>query len=108
MRSRFSRLSLNSLRPRDATTFAYLPGAAVPVPFRAGSSGVIDIQYLEHLLATRPGSGAADGLDSSEYALQLVRFPFRQVFGAPEDTPVTYVFQPTLSYQALLASFGGA
>src|SRR5262249_38722418 len=68
-----------TLQPRDATTFDYLSGPAVTVPFRRGSPGVIDIQQMQKLLSTRTGSGAADGLDSSEYALQLVRFPFRQV-----------------------------
>ena len=92
-----------TLPPRDATTFDYLPGPPVTVPFRAGSTGVVDIQQLEKLLAGRAGSGAADGLDSSEYALQLVRFPFRQVWGDPQAPPVHTVFQPTVSYQTLVA-----
>jgi hypothetical protein len=91
-----------TLRPRDATTFDYLPGAPVDVPFRAGATGVVDIQQLERRLKERAGSGAADGLDSSEYALQLVRFPFRQVFGDPAPTPVRLVFRPTVSYQAMV------
>lgn len=91
-----------TLRPRDATTFDYLPGPPVDVPFRAGAAGVVDIQELERRLAGRVGSGAADGLDSSEYALQLVRFPFRQVFGDPEPTVVSYVFRPTVSYEAMV------
>jgi hypothetical protein len=92
-----------TLRPRNATTFEYLPGSPIDVPFRSGgASGVVDIQRLERRLKTRVGSGAADGLDSSEYALQLVRFPFRQVFGDPADTPVTLVFQATISYQVIV------
>jgi len=91
-----------TLRPRDATTFEYLPGAPIDVPFRAGASGVVDIQRLERRLKDRVGSGAADGLDSSEYALQLVRFPFRQVFGDPDPTSVQVVFKPTVSYQAMV------
>jgi hypothetical protein len=92
-----------TLRPRNATTFEYLPGPPIDVPFRSGgASGVVDIQRLERRLKTRVGSGAADGLDSSEYALQLVRFPFRQVFGDTSDTQVTLVFQPTISYQVIV------
>jgi hypothetical protein len=92
-----------TLKPRNATTFEYLPGSPIDVPFRSGgASGVVDIQRLERLLKPRVGSGAADGLDSSEYALQLVRFPFRQVFGDTSDTPVTVVFQPTISYQVIV------
>jgi hypothetical protein len=92
-----------TLRPRNATTFEYLPGPPIDVPFRSGGApGVVDIQQLERRLKTRLGSGAADGLDSSEYALQLVRLPFRQVFGDPSETPVTVVFQPTVSYQVMV------
>jgi hypothetical protein len=92
-----------TLRPRNATTFDYLPGSPITVPFRVGSTGVVDIQRLERALKPRVGSGAADGLDSSEYALQLVRFPFRQVFGDPVATPVTHVFRPTVSYETMVS-----
>lgn len=100
-----------TLRPRNATTFANLPGGPITVPFRAGAPGVVDIQQLERKLATRVGSGAADGLDSSEYALQLVRFPFRQVFGEPAEVPVTLVFTPTVAYRVMVSQVfrtGGA
>lgn len=98
-----------SLQPRNATTFADLPGAPITVQFRAGASGVVDIQALERALAPRVGSGAADGLDSAEYALQLVRFPFRQNWGDQAGTTITLVFKPTLSYATLVADhFGGA
>jgi hypothetical protein len=91
-----------TLQPRNATTFENLPGDPIDVPFRAGSTGVIDIQHLERLLTDRVGSGAADGLDSAEYALQLVRLPFRQVFGDPAEPPVTLVFTPTISYRVMV------
>lgn len=91
-----------TLQPRNATTFETLPGPPIPVPFRTGSTGVVDIQRLERALKTRVGSGAADGLDSAEYALQLVRLPFRQVFGEPAEPPVTLVFTPTVSYHVLV------
>lgn len=90
-----------TLRPRSVTTSEYLGGNPIPVPFRSGANGVIDIQALERRLAARTGSGAGDGLDSAEYALHLVRFPFRQVFGEPESTPVMDVFRPTVMYAAL-------
>jgi hypothetical protein len=92
-----------TLRPRNATSFEYLPGGPVTVPFRAGSTGVVDIQQLERSLRGRVGSGAEDGLDSSEYALQLVRFPFRQVFGEVTDVAMTVVFRPTVSYQTMVS-----
>jgi hypothetical protein len=92
----------STLRPRNATNFTYLPGAPVDVPFRAGASGVVDIKRVERALKTRAGSGAADGLDSSEYALQLVRLPFRQVWGDPEEPTVETVFRPTVAYQVMV------
>jgi hypothetical protein len=98
-----------TLRPRNATTFEYLSGVPpIDVPFRAGASGVVDIQALERALAKLPGTGAGDGLDSAEYALQLVRFPFRQVWGDPEAPPIGKVFRATVSYEVLADSmFGG-
>jgi hypothetical protein len=98
-----------TLRPRNATTFAYLGGAPIDVPFRAGASGVVDIQALERLLAKLPPTGAGDGLDSSEYALQLVRFPYRQVWGDAKSHPVPTVFRATVSYDLLASTmFKGA
>ena len=94
-----------TLRPRNATTIEYLGGADIDVPFRAGASGVEDIQQLERRLKARPGTGAGDGLSSAEYALQLVRFPFRQVFGDTSVTPVPTVFRPTVSYETMVRLF---
>jgi hypothetical protein len=90
------------LKPRNATIFEYLPGAPIDVPFRVGTPGVVDIQRLERRLKPRVGSGAADALDSSEYALQLVQFPFRQVFGDPSLTQVKLVFKPTVAYKVMI------
>ena len=87
----------------------------VDVPFRAGSPGVVDLPALVksfvdkndllHLLDND------DKVDSAELALQMIRFPYRQVFGdtsvdgqAPElDT----VFRPQIGYRLseLVTSF---
>jgi hypothetical protein len=91
-----------TLTPRSVATFEDLPGDPIPVPFRTGASGVVDIQRLERALKDRAGSGAADGLDSAEYALHLVRLPFRQVFGEPDEPTVRVVFTPTISYRVLV------
>jgi hypothetical protein len=91
------------LQPRRASDFTDLPGAPVPVPFRAGTgtSGVVDIQLLEQRLKDRDGTGtgAGDGLDSGEYALQLVRFPYRQIWGDTGGIQISAAFKVTLSYQ---------
>jgi hypothetical protein len=92
-----------TLPPRDASTFEYLSGDPVDVPFRStGGTGVVDIQQLERRLSTCLGSGAEDGLSPAEYALQLVRFPYRQVFGDVHATPVGQVFKATVSYKTLV------
>ena len=56
---------------------------SVDVPFRPGAPGVIDLAELrERLVAKAPNVG--DGAASrNEFALQMLRFPYRQVFGDP-------------------------
>jgi hypothetical protein len=94
-----------TFQPRNVTTFHELGGAPVTVPFRSGGAGgVVDIQALQGALAGRTGSGAADGLDSAEYAVQLIRFPYRQIFGDPASTPITVVFHPTVAYHQVIQS----
>lgn len=62
----------------------FTPTNSVDVPFRRGAPGVINIAELRKLLAAKaPNSGGA--LESNEYALQMLRFPYRQVFGDPDD-----------------------
>jgi len=89
-----------SLRPRDKDDFGYIDTKDIDVPFRVGSSGVVDVRRLGDALAAVPNTGAgdSDGLDSAEYALQLVRFPWRQVFGDVANDTVTAVFRPTIAY----------
>jgi hypothetical protein len=93
------------LKPRHRDTFEDLAGGAEPVPFRSGGApGVVDVQQLERQLKGRPGTGAADGLDSGEYALQLVRFPWRQVFGQVRGHTLGTVFTPRVAYRDLRAT----
>lgn len=91
------------VRHRD--TFANT-GDTVTVRFRSGGTGVVDIQDLERTLKRdHPGTGATDGLDSAEYALQLIRFPYRQVWGDPTTThDVGLVFHAVVSYQTLVTA----
>lgn len=86
-----------TLRPRDAD-FDYLPASStVNVPFRNSGSGVVNIKELEQSL---PASTGGTGMDSAQYAMQLIRFPFRQVFGDEEGPTVSSVFKPTVTYQS--------
>jgi hypothetical protein len=57
---------------------------SVPVPFRPGAPGVIDLATLRSRLAAEaPHSNGA--LEPNEFALQMLRFPYRQVFGDPDN-----------------------
>lgn len=77
MRDNFTGLPVE---PRDQVT----PTNSVPVPFRAGAPGVINMAALRQRLATSsPNSGGT--LEPNEYALQMLRFPYRQVFGDPSN-----------------------
>lgn len=93
------------LRPRNKDSFEYLAdddSKDVDVPFRVGSSGVVDIRRLSEALKAHPATGAGDGLDSAEYALQLVRMPWRQIFGKVQTPPVTNLFRATIDYESMV------
>jgi hypothetical protein len=57
----------------------------VDVPFRAGSPGVINMTKLNDDLRGITAANMGPTIDSAEYAMQMLRFPLRQVFG---DTTV--------------------
>ncbi|HEU0287697.1 MAG TPA: hypothetical protein VFR22_11695 [Nocardioidaceae bacterium] len=89
---------------RDANTSEDVDGVEVPVPFRAGSPGVVDLPALVKSFVDKDSQlHVGTELDSAELALQMIRFPYRQVFGdtsvdgqAPElDT----VFRPQIGYR---------
>jgi hypothetical protein len=66
--------------PKDEIT----TGNSVAVPFRRGAPGVINLSALRDRLADKaPNSGGT--LESNEFALQMLRFPYRQVFGDPDN-----------------------
>ena len=57
---------------------------SVDVPFRKNAPGVINVTELRKRLAAKsPNSGGS--LEPNEYALQMLRFPYRQVFGDPDN-----------------------
>jgi hypothetical protein len=65
---------------------AEVDGERVPdvrVPFRAGSPGVIDMTELKRRLQGTVAAGPDGALGAGEMALQLLQFPFQQIFGAP-------------------------
>ena len=78
----------------------------VTVRFRPGSPGVLDLRGTAnafppvalHDPPPGDGPGGAPEMDGAELALQMIRFPYRQVFGDPDGAvpPVEDVFRPTL------------
>lgn len=70
----------------------FTPKNSVDVPFRKGAPGVINVGELRKRLAAKaPNSGGA--LEPNEYALQMLRFPYRQVFGDPKNLEGTKFFE---------------
>lgn len=74
---------------------------SVEVPFRAGAPGVIDLATLRQRLAAK-ALPVAPTLAPNEFALQMLRFPYRQVFGDPDNKEGSKffgldTFKPTVS-----------
>jgi hypothetical protein len=70
----------------------FTPENSVAVPFRKGAPGVINVGELRKRLAAKaPNSGGA--LEPNEYALQMLRFPYRQVFGDPKNLEGSQFFE---------------
>ncbi len=92
-----------TLPVRNPTAGINETGENVSVRFRPNAAGVVDIQRLERDLAAKGGAGSDSTLDSAEYALQMIRFPYRQIYGRP-DAPrpnTDVVLKPTVRYVTL-------
>jgi hypothetical protein len=84
------------------------PERRAQVFFRQGAPGVIDMRRTAHSLMTTPGTNMGGALDGAEFALEMIRFPYRQVFGDPSGGapgPLTDVFHPSVSMATLHAKF---
>ena len=86
----------------------------VNVPFRRGAPGVINIAELSKRLINATGTGISGTIDSAQFAMELLRFPFRQVFGDTEVDTGYDDFVATLStavlavrYQLAVRAIGG-
>lgn len=80
------------VRIRNANTGELVPpkddftaGNSIDVPFRPGAPGVIDLRRLRKLMVDKPVPNIEGTVEPHEYALQMLRFPYRQVFGDPND-----------------------
>jgi hypothetical protein len=71
----------------DQTVPAPAGATAVDVPFRGGAAGVVDVLTLTQRIAAQGATNVNTfgglGVDSAEFAMEMLQFPFRQVFGDP-------------------------
>lgn len=75
-------------------TESTLPGDRLPVPFRANAPGVLDMSALQAAIVGKVGGAAT----ASEFALQMIRLPYRQVYGPDEAVTFGSLFAPVLSF----------
>jgi hypothetical protein len=73
------------------------PGDQIPVPFRPNAPGVLDMSALQQQIVARIGGTES----ASEFALQMIRLPYRQVYGPVEDVTFSSVFAPTISFSEI-------
>jgi hypothetical protein len=76
----------------------------VKVPFRRGAPGVINIHALAAKLQEETRTAIGASIDSAEFAMEMLRFPFRQVFGEVEVDRDGFV--ATLAMGRLVERFG--
>jgi hypothetical protein len=89
---------------RDRNTSADVePPREMAVSFRSGSPGVIDFRRTAETFRTTPETNMGEAMESAEYALQMIRFPYRQVFGDPQTAPpaLDLVFRPAVALTTL-------
>jgi len=78
----------------------------VPVPFRSGGApGVINMKKLNDALVHVHGTNMGGTVDAAEYAMQMLRFPLRQVFGDTTVAPDLDAFTATFKIPQLAKSF---
>lgn len=86
-------------------------GTDVGVPFRPNAPGVLDLRQLAADLAREaPGTTSNSNLTPAEFAWQMIRFPYRQVFGEDVDNDsvgLDDVFVPSVSLADLGIAFKG-
>lgn len=94
--------------PRDAKTSQDVAGADLNVFFRTGSPGVLNLRRTAQEFINRPSTHMGPALDGAEFALEMIRFPYRQVFGDPSHGgahPLQDVFRVSISLADLKTAF---
>jgi hypothetical protein len=78
----------------------------VRVAFRRDAPGVINLRTTRNRLQAVEETGMEETVDSAEFAIQMLRYPYRQVFGDPDlqqgpPPDIDVVFKPKLGMAAL-------
>ena len=98
---------------RNATTGERLqPRRTVRVPFRRNAPGVLHMRTLAARMTAEAGAELGPSLDAAEFALQMLQFPYRAVFGdrtLAGGQPVTFLdaFRPRIAFTELQRRFAG-
>jgi hypothetical protein len=92
-------------KPNDGPLKVGNQVVTVPVPFRPGSPGVINMKRLNEDLLAIEAANMGDTIDSAEFAMQMLRFPLRQVFGDTTVAPGADAFVATVKVAQLTERF---
>jgi hypothetical protein len=90
--------------PDDGSLVAPSSRAAqIPVRFRPGAPGVMDLANTARAFLAAPGTdmntNSPGVVDGAEFAFQMIRFPYRQVFAQSESSAAIQndAFRPTIA-----------
>lgn len=88
------------------------PDNKVDMPFRKGAPGVVHVAELARRLEGVPGSHLGGAMDSAEFGIQMLQFPWRAVFGdqtlgddAHAGIRLDAVFNPAIDFISLNERF---
>jgi hypothetical protein len=88
------------------------PAKTARVPFRRNAPGVLHMRALASRMTAEAGAELGPTLDSAEFALQMLQFPYRAVFGDRTLTGAAAVgfldvFRPRVGFTTLARRFAG-
>jgi hypothetical protein len=86
-------------RDRNTSEDVGPPDVNIPIAFRPGAPGVLNLRKSAQNIINEASTNTSPTVDGAEFALEMIRFPYRQVFGRITATPeITEVFRPTVGY----------
>src|SRR5688572_12909072 len=86
-------------RDRNTSEDVGPPDVNIPVAFRPGSPGVLNLRRTAQNIVNEASTNTSPTVDGAEFALEMIRSPYRQVFGRITATPeIAEVFRPTVGY----------